>query len=51
MRSLPTRPILEMLQRATSPNRMLAPMRPISSGVLPEAYAAATMEPALTPAM
>jgi hypothetical protein len=39
------------LQRATSPNRMLHPARAISSGDAPLAYAAETIEPALTPVM
>ena len=51
MRSLTTKPVRERLQRATSAKRMAQPARAISSPEAPLAKAAATIEPALTPAI
>ena len=51
MRSVARKPMRQSVQLPTSPKRMLHPAREISSGVAPLAYAAATMEPALTPVM
>jgi hypothetical protein len=51
MRLLTTNPIRLRLQRATSPNRIEQAALPISSGRAPLAYAAATIDPALTPVM
>ena len=51
MRSLTTNPIRLRLQRATSANRIEQAARAISSGGVPLAHAAATIDPALTPVM
>src|SRR5204862_6086255 len=51
IRSLTTKPMRQRLHRATSPNRIAHPARAISAGDAPLAYAAATIDPALTPVM
>ena len=51
MRSLARKPMRHSVQRPTSPKRMRQPAWAISAGVTPLAYAAATIDPALTPAM
>ena len=49
MRLLTTNPVRLRLQRATSPNRIEQAALAISSGCAPLSYAAATIDPALTP--
>jgi hypothetical protein len=44
-------PMRQSRQRATSRNRIEQPTRAISSASVPLAYAAATIDPALTPVM
>ncbi len=51
MRLLPTNPRRPGFQRPTSLKLIEQPARVISSRVAPLAYAAATMDPALTPVM
>jgi hypothetical protein len=51
IRSLPANPSRLIVHRATSLNFIDRPTHSMSATFAPEAYAAATMAPALTPAM
>ncbi|HKE22107.1 MAG TPA: hypothetical protein VKB88_06930 [Bryobacteraceae bacterium] len=51
MRSLATKPMRHKLHLATSLKRIAQPARAISTGGVPLASAAATIDPALTPVM